>query len=450
MAEEEKRADVVFVIDASNSMKPCFDKLRACLKSFIQPFREAGFDSLRLGLLAYNAGPDNGHWVFRNVCVNGDRPENMQLLYSDDEDAKEALFTRSGDGFVDVDGFCRVLDGITCCADENSPLALDCAADFPFEPLGTTRRVIVMFTDEKFETGVLKNEPIGRNCNVFARVMEKIQKRHIRFYLFAPRCEATVMMSDYPRVYLTEVPAFDGETGSVDTWNHIDFKKALEGIGRKVSDSVLQVVDEGPFDKAVYGQDKWPLSAWGATESGGGVIDITHVKEGCALDMSEPLTWINAKLHWHTPIDLDLHAFVRRRSGDVLHVYYSDKNHRWINLDKDAGVGNKLDTPEGNDENIRCDRVGLQSEVERILFATKIYNEEGCFSDYHGSVEVTTSNRRQQMIRVNMESYENKTWCVIAMLDNSDPRAPRVYPINQVMADDPDVNDPIWQNVGRN
>ena len=34
---EEKRADVVFVIDASDSMKPCFDKLRNSLKSFIQP-----------------------------------------------------------------------------------------------------------------------------------------------------------------------------------------------------------------------------------------------------------------------------------------------------------------------------------------------------------------------------------------------------------------------------
>ena len=105
-----------------------------------------------------------------------------------------------------------------------------------------------------------------------------------------------------------------------------------------------------------------------------------------------------------------------------------------------------LDRPEGNEENIRCRSL---NGIDRILFATKIFNEEGCFSDYNGSVEVTTSNPRQPMINVNMQSYENKTWCVIAMLDNSDPRAPRVFPINQVMSDDPDVNDPRWRNVGR-
>lgn len=441
---EEKRADVVFVIDASDSMKPCFDKLRNSLKSFIQPFREEGFDSLRLGLLAYNAGPSNGHWVYRHTCVNGDDPNNMKILYGDDEDAKEALFTRAGD--PDVDGFCRRLDGITCCADENSPLALDCAADFPFEPLCSARRVIVMFTDEKFETGVLKNDPIGQNCSVFERVMKKIEKRHITLYLFAPNCEATEVAAEFPRVYLREVPAFvEGQNGRTDTWDHIDFEKVLEGIGRSVSGSVLQVVDEGPFDKAVYGQDKWKLSDWGAAEAGG-VIDITNVKEGCALDMSEPLTWINAKLHWRTPVDLDLHAFVRLTDGEEHHVYFGERDDGYMSLDNDAGVGNVLDNPGGNEENIRCRTL---DGIDRILFATKIFNERGCFSDYHGSVEVTTSNPRQAMINVNMESRENKTWCVIAMLDNSNPRAPRVYPINRVMSDEPDVNDPQWRNVGK-
>ena len=442
---EEKRADVVFVIDASDSMKPCFDKLRSSLKSFIQPFREEGFDSLRLGLLAYKAAPNNGKWAYFHSCVNGDDPNNMKILYGDDEDAKNALFTREGD--PDVDGFCRRLDSITCSADENSPLALDCAADFPFEPLCSARRVIVMFTDEKFETGVLKNEPIGRNCSVLERVMNKIVKRHITLYLFAPECEATDMMGEFSRIHIRNVPAYvEGQSGRTDTWDNIDFEKVLEGIGRSVSGLVLQVVEEGPCDKAVYCQDKWKLTDWGAAESGGGVIDITNVKEGCALDMSEPLTWLNAKLHWRTPVDLDLHAFVRLTNGSCHEVSFSDRDDGFMSLDNDAGIGNVLDRPEGNEENIRCRSL---NGIDRILFATKIFNEEGCFSDYNGSVEVTTSNPRQPMINVNMQSYENKTWCVIAMLDNSDPRAPRVFPINQVMSDDPDVNDPRWRNVGR-
>ena len=442
---EEKRADVVFVIDASDSMKPCFDKLRNSLKSFIQPFREEGFDSLRLGLLAYKAAPNNGKWAYFHSCVNGDDPNNMKILYGDDDEAKNALFTREGD--PDVDGFCRRLDSIRCSADENSPLALDCAADFPFEPLCSARRVIVMFTDEKFETGVLKNEPIGPNCSVLERVMNKIVKRHITLYLFAPECEATDMMGEFSRINIRNVPAFvEGQSGRTDTWDHIDFEKVLEGIGRSVSGSVLQVVDEGPFDKAVYGQDKWDLSAWGAAAAGGGVIDITNVKEGCALDMSEPLTWINSKLIWNMPVDLDLHAFVRLKNGVEHHVFFGCKSDGLMALDDDRGIGGSIDSPSGNEENIRC---ATLEGIERILFATKIFNAGGCFADYGGRVEVTTSNQRQAMIKVDMVSRERMDWCVIAMLDNSDPRAPRVYPINQVMSDDPDVNDPRWRNVGR-
>ncbi len=37
---EEKRADALFAINASDSMKPSCDKLRSSLKRFIQPFRE--------------------------------------------------------------------------------------------------------------------------------------------------------------------------------------------------------------------------------------------------------------------------------------------------------------------------------------------------------------------------------------------------------------------------
>lgn len=442
---EEKRADVVFVIDASESMKPCFNKLREALKSFIQPFREEGFDSLRLGLLAYNAGPHNGHWVYRHTFISGNDPNNMKILYGEDEEAKESLFTRAGD--PDIDSFCRRLNSITCGGDENSPLALDCAADFPFEPLCSTRRVIVMFTDEKFETGVLKQEPLGENCSVFERVMKKIEERHITLYLFAPQCEATDVAAEFPRVYLKEVPAFEeGQSGRTDTWDHIDFEKVLEVIGRNVSGSVLQVVNEDPFNRAVYEQDKWELSNWGAAEGGDYVIDITHAKEGCALDMSEPLAWINAKLHWRTPIDLDLHAFVRLTDGSCHEVSFRDDDDGFMSLDHDAGVGNVLDDPEGNEENIRCRTL---EGIDRILFATKIYNEEGCFSDYHGCVEVTTSNPWQKLIKVDMESDENKTWCVIAMFDNRNPDSPHVFGINRVMDDEPNVNDESWRNFDK-
>ncbi|SMG35484.1 VWA domain-containing protein [Fibrobacter sp. UWB13] len=438
---EEKRADVVFVVDASDSMKPCFDQLRNSIKKFVEPFREEGFTSLRLGLLAYNAGPSNGKWVYRNTFINGDAPENMNILYGNDEDAQESLFTRSGDGFVDVETFCNRLDSIKCCADENTPLALDCASDFPFEPICTTRRIIIVFTDEKLEDGVLKQEALGNNCSEIEKVMNKItNQRHASLYYFGPQCEGVEVMEDYPRVIVTNVKEYKERAEGEDIWSNIDFEKILESMGKSISHSVLEVVDEGNFDKAVYGQDKWDLEAWGKDEVGG-VIDITDVKEGAVLDVSEPLEWVNAQMLWKTPIDLDIHAFYRLKSGYHGHIFYNNKRAYGMELDHDAGVGDKLDSPEGNQENIKCSSF---NNIERMLIATKIYQEHGCFSDYKGVVNVTTSNPRQKTIQCKMESRKRLDWCVIAMIDNSNPQKPRVLPINQVVANEPNVDDSEW------
>lgn len=444
---EEKRADVVFVIDASDSMKPCFDRLRNSIKRFVEPFREEGFTSLRLGLLAYNAGPDNGKWVYRNTFINGDDPENMSVLYGDDEDAKDALFTRSGDGFVDIDTFCDRLDSIQCCADENTPLALDCAADFPFEPLCTTRRVIVLFTDERLEDGVLKNEALGANCDILARVMDKIDARHITLYYFGPSCQGVdEIIGETPRTFVTGVTAYQDRVEGQDVWGVIDFDRILASIGGNISRSALQIVSDPEYERAVFGQNEWSLEAWGR-KTGGGVVDITNVEEGAALDMSETLQWINAKLRWMTAVDLDIHAFYLLSNGEERHVYFSNPRDEFMGLDRDAGIGDKLDDPiNGNEENIRCSTL---NGVERILIATKIFNEYGCFSDYRGSVEVSTSNSRQDVIRVRMESRRRLDWCVIAMIDNSNSSQPRVYAINRVVAEEPKVYDTQWQNVGR-
>ncbi|MCF0215460.1 MAG: VWA domain-containing protein [Fibrobacteraceae bacterium] len=444
---EEKRADVVFVIDASDSMKPCFQQLKNSIRNFVHPFKEEGFESLRLGLLAYNAGPNNGKWVYRNTFINGDAPENMNILYGQDEEAKEALFTRSGDGFVDVDTFCTQLDKIQCCADENTPLALDCAGDFPFEPLCSTRRIIVVFTDEKMEDGVLKNEPIGDDCCELEKVMKKItNRRRATLYYFGPQCEATDMMQDYPRVHVTEVKEYKQREDGEDIWANIDFEKILATMGKNISTSVCEVVDEGEYQRAVYGQDGWDLETWGKDISGG-VIDITHVTEGAVLDVSEPLQWLNAKMLWKTPIDLDIHAFYKRTNGYANHIFYQKKKDGYMELDHDAGVGDKLDSPAGNEENIRCRTL---NGIERILIATKIFPQHGCFSDYKGCVQITTSNPRQPMINVNMESRKRLDWCVIAMIDNRNPEKPRVFAINQVIAYAPDVDDPRWLNYGNN
>ena len=475
----EQRADVVFVVDASDSMKPCFEQLKRGIKKFVKPFSQAGYESLRLGLLAYNAGASNGKWVYRHAFLKDDAPERMQELYSDkdsDDPVKAAFFTKSEDGNVDTQAFCAALDRIECCADENTPLALDCAADFPFEPLCTTRRVIVLFTDEKLEDGVLKKEALGDDCCLIDKVMNKVMTRHITLYYFGPECEGTGVIGEFPRVSVSSVKDYKSRTENEDVWSEIDFEKVLEGIGKSVTTSVLQIVDEDELEKAVYGQDQWPAEAWGKAEDGG-VINITHETEGVELDTSKPIKWVNAKLAWKTAVDLDIHAFYKlagsrpakapeKKEGDVTasdiasgflrfiygaapksgnggrerHIYFGNKKDEFMALDVDAGIGGKLDHPDGNCENIKCSTL---KGIERILFATKIYQERGCFSDYKGRVEITTSNNSTPL-SVDMVSRERKNWCVIAMIDNSDPKHPKVYPVNEVVSDEPDVNDPRW------
>lgn len=441
-ASNGKRADVLFVVDASDSMRPCFDQLRDNIKKFVEPFKEEGFESLRLGLLAYNAGPKNGKWVYRHTFINGDAPENMQILYGDDDDAQEKLFTESGDGFVDVDAFCDRLDKIKCCADENTPLALDCAADFPFEPMAISRRIIVLFTDERLEDGVLKKDALGDNCSNIKKIMEKITKRHIKLYYFGPDCDGVAVLSEYTGVITRSVKAYQERDENEDVWGVIDFEKILQTMGAQISKSALQIVDEGDFSKAVYGQDRWDLETWGKKGSDG-VIDITDVKEGAELDVSEPLEWINAKMRWETPIDLDIHAFYKMTNGSKNHIWFSQKVTNEGSLDNDAGIGDKVDNPKGNEENIKFPSL---NGIERILIATKIYSQHGCFSDYRAQVEVSTSNPNQEKIVVRMKSDERLDWCVIAMIDNSDPDKPRVFPVNRVVAYDPDLNDPSWEN----
>lgn len=256
-----KCADVVFVIDASGSMRECFDQLRTNIRNFVEPFREEGFDSLRLGLLAYSANIDRTtkKCIYRNIVIGGEGATAMKSLYGSAQPREELFFTRSKNGAVDTDSFMRRLDGVRCKGDEDTVFALDCAADFPYGSLESTRRVMVLFTDEKIEDGVLKQESVGERFSQVEKVMKKIVGRHVSLYVFAPASPATDMMSEFSRVFLMNVPEFRPE--ATDTWANIDFARVLEMMGKSVSSS-LSGGNERDFSRAVFGQDKWTDDRW--------------------------------------------------------------------------------------------------------------------------------------------------------------------------------------------
>lgn len=265
LEEGGSRADVLFVVDASGSMRPCFDQLIAHIKRFVEPFKESGFTSLRLGLLAYSANKNRSAQkiVYRNMFLCPDSANNMSVLYGDHDLASRKFFTNGASIEDNVNQFVRRLERIKCLGDEDTPFAMDCAADFPFEPLSATRRVVILFTDERIEEGVLQMKSVGENFETLEKIMEKFNQRHISLYFFGPHSPATEVVEDYPRVFFKDVVACQERRDDSETWDSLDISRVMDGLGKSISASALGATEEADFARATYGQDSWSEDSWG-------------------------------------------------------------------------------------------------------------------------------------------------------------------------------------------
>jgi uncharacterized protein involved in tellurium resistance len=398
-------------------MSPCFQKLRDNLRSFIQPLNQASFE-IRYGLLAYNAGADGRNAIYEHTFIGGNDPALVKGLYSPQVNA-DKYFT------PDANKFLSALESVRTQGDENTLLALDTAADFPFRTPDESRRVIALFTNEKLEDGILENEPLDK----FPQVLQKIAKRKISLYAYLPTSDSAALLTRLPKTFVKSV----GE--GADCWDHIDFGQILEQMGKSISQSSLQMTREPDYQKAVYGQDTWdPGSFVGTGDSRREKILATG--ESAKLNMSKPLEWIHVKLFWKQKVDLDLHAIWSFR-GKNYHVYFHNKRQQDVELDIDEGVGESGGAVGGyKEENIT---ISTLNRIEKMLIATKNYTESGCFADYDGKVVVETSNGDN--ITVPLTSQSRDVWCVIAAIDNSDQRAPEVKNLNQTSRNDPAVED---------
>lgn len=261
-----KCADVLFVLDASGSMRPCFEKLCDNISKFVEPFKEKGFESLRLGLLAYSAiknrsGEPKYKYLYRNNFLCPDNKRNMVYLYGDESVSGSKFFieatTENG-----IKSFCDRLKQIKCRGDEDTAFALDCAGDFPFKPLNKARRSIILFTDEPMDDGVAKMESLGENCEILKQVVSKIVDRHISLYYFGPQCKGVDCISEYSRVIVRNIEYTNKDFEKSGIWDSLDFSDILDKLGQTISSSALLTGGEPAFQKAVYGQDKWVEDIW--------------------------------------------------------------------------------------------------------------------------------------------------------------------------------------------
>lgn len=218
------------------------------------------------------------------------------------------------------------------------------------------------------------------------------------------------------------------------------FNAGLDKILEEYGSDKVKVKDEQAPAKDITKAENKPPEHSGIT-----LTKITLEKKGDVtkinLSKTKKIDKIYVKLSWKKGVDLDLHAFYKNKVGKTGHVYFSSKGNLnqepFLMLDKDSGVGN---TAGDNEENLT---IADLKYFDYILFSVNIFrffSRKGeNFAKYDGRVELETD--RGDKIKVPLTSEEIGTWCVIAMIDNTNADEPRIVNINQVLKNEPVISD---------
>jgi uncharacterized protein involved in tellurium resistance len=407
-----QNVDLVLVIDASSSMKPCFDALRENLARVVAPLQ--GFvTNVQFCVLAQSVGMRGRMLVHDHRFIGTSGADALDAMYAGpaNQGAGRGPFFTADAGRVR-----SFLADLKPEGNEDLLLALDLAADLPFGPITSTCRVIALFSDEPIEAGAVES---GR-VELIPELIEKLTRRRIKLFAALPESDASLALSQANGSELEFVSGGDG-------LRSVDFSQLLSQMGKSISVMSLQSSGEPSYTRALFGQDKWDAS--------GSVSDserstVLAVGESAKFGSSTPLTDVGVQLRWTRAIDLDLHAFYRRRDGSQGWVYFGERQHQDISLDHDAGIG---DRGGDNMENIKVDRL---DSFSTIVFATMIFGSGDRYSDYDGQVEVTASDGSQ--IVVPLSAQQRGKWCAIARID-MDQGGASVSNLNVVSDETPSI-----------
>lgn len=241
-------ADVVFCIDASKSMQPCIDGVRANLGSFVDGLkadRQVAWD-LRMDYLAHRATTEG----LRSVL-------DMRSLFhsSGGDDCRTALYKslQNGGRFFtsNADEFREGLKQIDVRGDEAALIGLDFALDFPWRDAAQCHRIVIMLTDEPLEQGIAVELQKGK----LSELIEKIQRLKVMLFLVAPESEGFNTLCEADRSEYQIV------SGLGDGLASVDFRKVFGYIGKSVSKSTIQQSAPVPVTRGLFGQSGWGTSA---------------------------------------------------------------------------------------------------------------------------------------------------------------------------------------------
>jgi hypothetical protein len=240
------QVDLVLVIDTSSSMRPCIEQLKSHLKELIKPM-QGHVAKVRFGLVAMSASATQEGVSYRPETLAG-TTESIGWLYGG---ASQYEFLTDN-----TDKVIERLNSLTVGGDEDNLVALDIALDHPFGPVGTTKRVVALFSDEKLEAGAQRTAI----KEFIPRIVEKLHARRIKLFCAMPYSDAAQQLSEASGSEIEDVGG-QGLAG-------VDFKTLLGQMGKSISVSSLQGALEEKYERALFGQDQWvSTEAWGDSDN---------------------------------------------------------------------------------------------------------------------------------------------------------------------------------------
>ena len=228
--------DLIFVVDASASMQPCFEALARHLDEVVRPLQGFNFN-VRFGLVTLRVGRNAAGGQIIDVRTLSGGMESVYPTPSSD------LFTRDGNELA------RQLQNTELAGDENNLIALDFALDFPFGPVSTTRRVIALFSDETLEDGADSPTMLA----TLPKMIEKITARRVLLFAAMPPSNALDELATCDGAHVVGVRSGDGLSS-------VDFSKLMGQMAKSISAGSAQG-NEAPWEKGLFGQLHWGQSS---------------------------------------------------------------------------------------------------------------------------------------------------------------------------------------------
>jgi hypothetical protein len=224
-------------------MQPCIDAVRAHVAEFLNGLKtnqQVQWD-WRLEFVA--------HWAVDNLFAN-------RTLHSSNLALLQALYGKGGQGqgqgggsffTTDLETFRKGLEDIEVGGDESPLVALDLCLDLPWRPAETCHRVVILLTDEPFESGC--NLDLQRSR--LEDLKKKIMALKVMLFIVAPQSD---VFEDLSGVSKCEYEVVDANG---DGLSRVDLRKVLGFIGKSVSKASPNQLAAPTVQRSLYGQADW-------------------------------------------------------------------------------------------------------------------------------------------------------------------------------------------------